>query len=142
MPTKSNTNDFHDFRVNVRIRLSGLWTSVMFCYIYGDYFKLYVPGTVNGLISGHNMVDNPSKLFAAAFMMTIPALMISLSLVLKPKINRLLNIIFGTVFTAVMLLIAIFSFEKWLSFYLFLALAESILTLIIVWQAVTWTKAN
>ncbi len=38
-----NINDLEDFKVNVKIMLSALWTSVMFCYIYGDYFELYVP---------------------------------------------------------------------------------------------------
>ena len=29
-----------DFKVNVKIQLSTLWTAVMFLYIYGDYFEL------------------------------------------------------------------------------------------------------
>jgi hypothetical protein len=33
-----------DTRVPLRIRLAGLWTSLMSCYIYGDYFGLYAPG--------------------------------------------------------------------------------------------------
>ena len=28
-----------DFRVNVRVRLAALWTSLMFLYIYADYFS-------------------------------------------------------------------------------------------------------
>lgn len=27
--------------VPVRIKLAALWTSVMFCYIYADYFEMY-----------------------------------------------------------------------------------------------------
>ena len=35
-----------DFKINVKIKLAVLWTSVMFCYIYEDYFELYVPKRV------------------------------------------------------------------------------------------------
>jgi hypothetical protein len=62
-----------DFKVNVRIKLSALWTSVMFCYIYGDYFELYVPKKVEGLLNGNNLLDSPIKLFGATIMLTIPA---------------------------------------------------------------------
>jgi len=48
----------------------------MFCYIYGDYFELYVPKKVEGLISGANMLDSPTKLFLASVLLAIPALMI------------------------------------------------------------------
>lgn len=137
---KTTTSNLEDFKMNVKFKLSALWTSVMFCYIYGDYFKLYVPKTVEGLLNGHNLLDNPMKLFAATLMMTIPALMIFLSLMLRPKISRLLNIIFGAFFTLVMLLIAIASLTQWLTFYVFLAVIESTITSLIIWQAWTWQK--
>ena len=137
---KTITNNLEDFKVNVKFKLSALWTSVMFCYIYGDYFELYVPKKIEGLLNGHSLLDNPVKLFAAAFMLTIPALMIFLSLMLRPRISRLLNIIFGTFFTVVMLLIASASLTRWLTFYVFLAVVESIITSLIIWQAWTWQK--
>jgi hypothetical protein len=40
---------FEDIRVHVRIKLFALWSSVMFFYIYGDYFELYE--SANGTIS-------------------------------------------------------------------------------------------
>lgn len=58
-------SQLEDYKVNIRIILSALWTTVMFCYIYGDYFELYVPGKVNGLLNGQNMLDSPLKLFTA-----------------------------------------------------------------------------
>jgi hypothetical protein len=132
-----------DFKVNVRIKLSALWTSVMFCYIYGDYFELYVPKKVEGLLNGNNLLDSQIKLFGATIMLTIPALMIFLSLILRPKVSRLLNITFGVIYSALMLMIAIASIasnNRWLFFYAFLAFLEIILTLIIVRHAWTWQK--
>ena len=127
--------------INIKLKLAGLWTSVMFCYIYGDYFELYAPGKVEDLMSGIGMLDTPMKLFAASVMLAIPALMISLSIFLKPAISRWLNIIFGAFFTGIMLLIAAGSLTPWYTFYVFLALVESALTATIVWQAWNWPRS-
>ncbi|KFF11460.1 DUF6326 family protein [Flavobacterium hydatis] len=135
-----NTGGFEDFKVNVRIKLSALWASVMFCYIYGDYFSLYVPNKIQGFVSGDNILDNPVKLFAATILMVIPSLMIFLSILLKPKLARLLNIIFGIIYTAIMLLIAATTIAPWWAFYVFLALVESVITILIVWQAYKWPR--
>ncbi len=132
--------DFADFKINIKIKLAFLWTSLMFCYIYGDYFLLYAPNKVESLVSGDNNLDTPIKLFLAALLLVIPALMICLSILLKPKINRILNITFGIIYTLIMLLIAFTSLSEWLIFYVFLAIIESIITSIIVWNAIKWTK--
>ncbi len=137
---KKNTSDFEDIKVNTKIKLSALWVSVTFFYIYGDYFELYVPGKVLGILNGNSMLDNPLKLFAASLLLAIPALMVCLSIILKPSINRLLNVIVGVSFTGVMLLIAVKSFSEWRVFYVFYAIVESILTSIIVFNAWKWTK--
>ncbi|MEM8900466.1 MAG: DUF6326 family protein [Bacteroidota bacterium] len=127
-------------KINIKLKLAALWTSVMFCYIYGDYFELYAPSKVEDLINGVGMLDTPMKLFAASVMLAIPALMISLSIFLKPGISRWLNIIFGTFFTGIMLLIAVSSLTVWYTFYVFLALVESVLTALIVWHAWKWPR--
>ena len=129
-----------DYKINVKLKLSAFWTSVMFCYIYGDYFGLYVPKKVEGLISGTNMLDSPTKLFLASVLLAITALMIFLSILLKPAINRWLNIIFGILYTSMMILIAITSISPWYTFYVFLAILESLITFLIVWYAWKWPK--
>ncbi|MEO6348747.1 MAG: DUF6326 family protein [Aquaticitalea sp.] len=129
-----------DFKVNIRIKLSALWTSVMFCYIYGDYFELYVPHKVEGLLNGQNMLDSPMKLFLATLLLTMPALMIFLTLMLKPKLTRILNLILGLFFTLFVLLVAISSLSEWLIFYIFLSITEIIITTLIVWNAWNWKR--
>ncbi|CAN5148889.1 DUF6326 family protein [soil metagenome] len=133
-------SEFEDFKVNVKIKLSALWTSVTLCYLYGDYFELYVPKKAQGLIDGVNMLDSPMKLFTAALFLAIPALMVFLSITLKPSINRSANIIFGSFFTAIMILIALVSITPWRTFYVFLALVEICITSLIVWYAWKWPK--
>ena len=80
----ANTNQLEDFKINVKFKLSALWTAVMFCYIYGDYFSLYVPGQIEDFMNGKTLLTSPLKLLAASVLMTIPPLMIFLSLTLKP----------------------------------------------------------
>ena len=134
----AKTTAFDDLKVNTRIKLAALWAAVMFCYVYGDYFSLYVPGKINGFVSGDNLLNSPVKLFAAAILMAVPALMIFFSVALKPVIARWLNIIFGIFYTSIMLLIAFTTIAPWWSFYVFFALLESVLTGIIVWYAIKW----
>ena len=88
-----------DFEINIKVKLAALWTSATFCYLYGDYFELYTPEKVSSLISGEHVLNSPTFLFIASLIMVIPPLMIVLSLILKPFLNRVLNIIFGSIFT-------------------------------------------
>ncbi|WP_026451559.1 DUF6326 family protein [Aequorivita capsosiphonis] len=127
-------------KVNIKIKLAALWASATFCYLYGDYFELYTPDKVNSLITGVNGLDSPTKLLIASIVLAIPALMVGASIVLKPKLNRFLNIIFGTVFTLIMLFIAVNSMTEWYSFYVFLGFLESMITGLIVWYAWKWQK--
>ena len=138
------TSSFEDIKVNTKIKLSALWVSLMLCYIYGDIFSMFVPQRLKGLMDGHMGVGEttPYKLLAAAILMTVPALMVFLSLVLKPKANRILNIIAGAVYTIVMVLVVLISIDPWWIFYTFLGIVEIIISLLIIWQAWKWPKAG
>ncbi len=127
-------------KVNIKIKLSLLWTAVLFCYIYADYFELYVPEKVDSLLTGVNILDSPTKLLIASIVLAIPTVMIIASILMKPKISRILNIIFGILFTLMMLLIAVNSLTPWYSFYVFEAILESFITILIVWYAWKWPK--
>ncbi len=131
-----------DYKINIRIQLAGLWTAVMFCYIYGDYFELYVPKKVDELLNGQNVMDTPLKLFIAAFILTLPALMIFLSLLLSPVLTKWLNIVIGLFFTLFTLLVGISSFSAWRSFYVFYSFIESLITSFIVIKSWHWPKRN
>ena len=125
-------------KINIKIKLSALWTSLMFCYIYGDYFELYVPEKIEKLINTTGILDSPTKLLLASIMLAIPALMIALTILLNPKITKWLNIIFGILFTIVVLLVASSALYTWYSFYVLYALLEALITLLIVYYAWNW----
>jgi hypothetical protein len=127
-----------DPKVNIRLKLMGLWTSLIALYIYGDYFALYTPGKVEGLLQGTSLLDNPIKLLLAAILLAIPSLMIALSLLLKPNLCRFLNILFGMLLTIVVILVGITSISYWGMFYVMYAFLEAIITILIVWTAWRW----
>jgi hypothetical protein len=127
-------------KINVKIKLAALWTSVTLCYLYGDYFELYTPDKINSLISGENNLNSPMKLLTASIILAISSIMVAASIILKPKINRILSIIFGSLFTIMMAIIGFFSTHEWYLFYVFLAFLESALTALIVWYAWKWPK--
>ena len=127
-------------KINIKIKLSALWTSLVFCFLYGDYFELYTPGKVDSLLTGNNVLDSPMTLLIASVILSIPSLMVALSVLLNAKLNRILNISFGMLFTLMMLLIGINSMTPWYSFYVFLAFLESLITIVIIWLAWKWPK--
>jgi hypothetical protein len=135
-------NKLQNIKINVKVKLAALWTSVMFCYIYEDYFELYVPKRIEGIISGESLLNTPVKLFGASFVLIIPALMIFLSILLQPKVNRFLNLLFGTLYTALMLWIAINYSDQWLRFAVVFAIVESLITALIVWYAWKWPRES
>jgi hypothetical protein len=59
-----------------------------------------------------------------------------LSLVLPVRLNRWLNIIFGVVYSLIMIV----AFKSGWHFYIMFGLIEITLTLLIVWYAWTWPK--
>lgn len=134
----TNTSFLEDSVVSTSVKLSGLWTSVTLCYLYGDYFELYVPQKTQGLLNGENLLDSPLKLLTASLVLAIPALMVAGTLILRPAVSRGVNIFFGVCFTVIMLLIAATSWTSWRMFYVFYALMESCLTMVIVYQAWNW----
>jgi hypothetical protein len=127
-----------DIKVHVRFKLFALWTSLMFCYVYGDYFQLYQPGKLQAMLAGKTDLGPVSQqtLLGMSAMLAIPALMAFLSLALPAQTARWANIVLGIVYTGIMLLAIQGSWQ----FYIFLGVIEIVLTLLIVWQAWSWPK--
>jgi len=136
----SSKYPLEEIKVPIKIKLASLWASVMFCYIYGDFFTLFVPGRIERLNTGHSGVGDttPQMILIFAILMTAPALMPFLSVSLPAKINRWLNIIFGVFFTGIMILVVSSSIDEWRMFYVYLGMVEIILTSLIVIFAWKW----
>lgn len=128
-----------DIKLHVRFKLSALWTALMFCYIYGDYFGLYVPGKLQGMLGGEGPVGPVSEatLVGTALLLAVPGLMVFLSLLLPPRLCRWLNIGLGLFYTAIMLLTMPGAW--W--FYIVLGVIEVALSLLITAMAWRWPRS-
>lgn len=129
-----------DIKIHVKIKLSALWTSIVFCYIYADYFGLYVPGKLQGMLDGKMAPLGSTTqgiLVLTSAMLAIPSVMVFLSLALKPGLSRWLNIIFGVLYTLIILV----TMWGW-AFYIFYGIIEITLTLLIIWYAWKWPKRD
>ncbi|BDU20074.1 DUF6326 family protein [Dyella sp. GSA-30] len=135
------TSKLEDIPVPVKLKLAGLWTSLMFCYIYGDYFGLFQAGNLQDMLQGKMGPLGPATqgvLLGTSILLAVPALMIFLSLALKSAINRWVNIVLGVFYALVMLV----SMPGSWWFYLFFGVIEIVLSLLIVWHAWKWPRAS
>ena len=131
---------FDDAPVPVRIKLAALWTSVMLCYMYCDYFELYVPGKLQSMLDGRMGplgAVTQGVLVGTAVMMIIPSLMVFLSVALSARASRALNIVFGVLYSVIMM----FAIRGTWTFYRLFGVVEIALTLLVVWYAWRWPRA-
>ena len=126
---------FEDFQINVKLKISALWIAVMFCYVYGDYIEIYVPGVIADAMTVKSSIETQLEFFVVALLMAMPSVMIFFTLVLKPKVNRWLNIILSMLY--IIILIATNLAETWV-FYLFLTVIEILISMAVIWYAWKW----
>jgi hypothetical protein len=135
----NSINKMEDMKISVKMKLSALWVAMMFLYIYADILYLYKPGQLGEMIKGlmGPFPATQGALLSASILVAIPAVMVFLSLTLKPKVNRWANITLGILYTAVNIVNLIG--ETW-AFYIFFGIVEIGCTLLIVWNAWKWSK--
>jgi len=128
-----------DVKVNVKTKLAGLWTALMFCYAYADILAHMRSDILEELLTGTagGISINQEALLASAILMLIPILMIFLSLTLKAKANHWVNIILGIVYAAINLITLVTTGGAWIYYYVF-AVVEVIFSALIVWYAWKW----
>jgi Family of unknown function (DUF6326) len=132
-------NELIDVPASVRTKLSALWVSTMFCYVYGDYFELYVPGKLTSMLAGRMEPlgpTTPAVLLGTSVLMAIPAVMVILTLVLRPAASRWLNMVAGVIYSLIMLLVI----RGGWSFYVLMGIIEIVLTSAIVAVAWKWPR--
>ena len=131
--------ELEDIKVSVKLKIASLWTSIMFLIIYLDYFHLYMPHTIENILKGRVFVFDITYVFliTALVSVTIPALMIFLSVALPTKINRWVNIILATVYIPYMLFNL--AGEAWIHM-VFGAIVEVILFCLIIRYAWKWPR--
>ena len=140
MSTNKNTaSTLEDVQINIKIKLSALWVAMMLLYIYADILSLFRPGQIDEMLKGF-MGPFPvtqGALLVAAILMIIPAVMVFLSLTLKSKVNRGVNITFGILY--ILVNISNLIGESW-AYYLTFGIVEIVIASLIVWYAWKWPR--
>jgi hypothetical protein len=141
----SNTKSpkyFEDVKVNVKTKLSALWIALIFCYTYADILGFYAPGNLEELLSGEiaGIQMTQGLLLGSAILMLVPSTMVFMSLVLKAKANRLVNIIVGIAYLGV--LGSTFFTGRNPAYYLLFAIVKALLLVLIIRFAWKWPKGD
>lgn len=138
--TTGTTHALSDPPLPQRVKLSALWASLTFCYLYGDYFGLYKPGKLQHMLDGAGPMGPSSQgsLLFVALLLAVPGLMVVLSLMLPGSITRWLNIGLALFFAT---FVAITMPGAWW-FYLAYSSIEILLCGAIIWLAWRWPRAG
>jgi hypothetical protein len=139
--TRTKTASFlQDVKINVKTKLSALWVTLMFCYTYADILGFYAPGNLEELLAGEiaGIQMTQGLLLASAVLMAIPSAMVFLSLALRAKANRWVNIVVGIVYMGV--LGSTFLTGKSPAYYILYATVKAMLIALIVWHAYKWPR--
>jgi hypothetical protein len=131
-----------DRRMPVQAKLAAAWTSVMFLYIYVDYFHLYKPGSIDDILAGVVFVVDisPTILTVMLASVAIPALMVMLSMTLPARVNRATNLVVASVNIPFAAFNAVGESWDWAFFYGLSIGLEVLLLAFILRSAWTWPR--
>ena len=121
--------------VDVKIILSALWVAAMFVWQQGDVQRLYSGDVKGGDDIGGDVMSPKTLWMIAAITMTIPVVMVILSLTLNYPVNRWANIIIGIFYTGYNLIGLPRYPSAYDKFLIFVGLVFNVLT---VWYAWKW----
>ena len=129
---------FEPSKVNVRIKISALWTAMLFVFAYVDIFSLYRSDfradVEASQIGGFTI--NQSFLLGTTVYIVIPSLMVFAALVLRPRVNRFANIALSVIYALTIISGAI---GEWI-YYILGSAVEVALLVAIVYYAWTWPR--
>jgi hypothetical protein len=147
MGERMNENDqdgksgpvLEELRIPTQVKLAGLWAAVMFMYVYVDIFGFFRPGIISDILAGRVYVFDITQtwLVSSLVLMTLPSLMVYLSLVMPARANRYANIGLAAVYMIIILGLA--AGESW-AYYVIGSVVEAVLLAQVVWTAWRWPQ--
>jgi hypothetical protein len=137
--SSASSRTFDDVKVGVRFKIAALWIAMLFLFAYGDIFGFFSPGQIEEVMAGEisGMAITEVFLFAVSLYIAIASVMVFLSLVLIPTVNRWINIVLPSLYVVSIVASAI---GETSAYYWFLSIVESVLLLLVVWYAWTWPR--
>ena len=105
--------------IPVQAKLAAAWTSFMFLYVYVDVLNFYKPGVVDGILNGlvWRFDISPTLLTIFLVSVSIPALMVVLSMTLPARVNRATNLVVASVLIPYSIFNAAGATWDWAAFY-------------------------
>lgn len=133
------TNDAHgDQPIDRRLKIAALWTATMLIFAYVDLFSFYRPDVRADIEAGKVFAFdiNQTFLFFTTLYVIIPAVMIYLTLVMRRRVNRIVNIVVAVLYA---MTIAGSAIGEW-NYYLLGSLTEAVLLALVTHHAWTWPE--
>ncbi len=124
----------------MRFKISALWASMLFIFVYVDLFSLYRADVRADIAAGQvaGFTINQAFLLGTTVYVLIPSLMVALALILRPRVDRLANIALGIIYAVTIVAGAI---GEW-NYYILGSAVEVAVLGTIVCYAWTWPKAQ
>jgi hypothetical protein len=135
----TTTRQYRDTQVDVKLVLCALWIAMLFVFAYVDIFGFFRADVLNAALDGKvattGFTVNQMFLTFTLIYILLPTLMVVLSLLLKPRVNRIINIVVSLLYMISIIVSCIG--EHW-AYYLLGSVVEVILLLAIARSAWQW----
>ena len=130
--------------IAVQAKLAAAWTSLMFLIIYIDYFHLYQPGEIDDIRGGIIFAFDISGTLLTIFfaIIAIPALMVMLSVTLRPRVNRAVNLVVASLYIPICVFNAAGATSDWAFYYVVTIGVEVLILAFILRTAWTWPRRS
>jgi hypothetical protein len=135
----TTTRQYRDTEVDVKVVLCALWVAMLFVFAYVDIFGFYRADVLDAALDGEVAttgftVDQMFLTFTLVYIL-IPTLMVVVSLLLRPRVNRIINLAVSLVYLISIIVSCIG--ETW-AYYILGSIIEALLLVAIARAAWTW----
>jgi hypothetical protein len=136
----SATSDYQDYWINPRIKIAALWTAMLLIFAYVDLFGLFRSNVRADIESGKiaGFTIGQGYLLGVMIYVVVPALMVFLSLVVRVRVIRMVNIVAAVLYAVT---VAGSAVGEW-NYFILGSLVEAALMAGVVYYAWTWPKAT
>ena len=138
-----HAGQYQDTKIDVKLVLSAMWIAMLIVFAYVDIFGFFRADILEAALDGKVAtmvvtIDQVFLVFTTVYIL-IPTLMVVLSLVLRPRVNRIANIVVALVYAVS---IVAFSIGETWAYYLLGSAVEVVLLVAIVRTAWTWPRTQ
>jgi hypothetical protein len=141
--TTTPARGYRDTHVDVKLVLSALWIAMLFVFAYFDILAFVradvLEAAIDGKVADTGFTVNQVFLAFTLIYVLIPTLMVALSLLLRPRVNRITNLVVSLLYLISVIVSCIG--EEWV-YYIRGSVVEVVLLVAIAWSAWRWPEAT